>query len=176
MRVEPVASSDFDVRSERSTERSTSLSEEDRRSEEALQLSKPIGSFGGVRISVQVETHAKTGVEMEALTGVMGAALTVVDMCKGVDKGCVIDDIKVVKKIGGSRSAMNTWHHRPDERLMELDGRLIETDELVGMGKPQPVDAAPEVPEEEAVVEQADNERMRKAKTWKKWAPDRGDE
>ena len=59
------------------------------------------GSRGGVKIEVEVQTTAKTGVEMEALTGVMGAALTVVDMCKSADKGIVIKDVKVVGKKGG---------------------------------------------------------------------------
>jgi molybdenum cofactor biosynthesis enzyme len=38
---------------------------------------------------------------MEALTAVMGAALTVVDMCKAVDKGMRVQDVRVVKKEGG---------------------------------------------------------------------------
>ena len=87
---------------------------EDNTMEESLQLSEPIGMYGGVRISVQVETTAKTGVEMEALTGVVGATLTVVDMCKGVDKGCVIDDVRVVGKKGGRSGGMGIWREEPD--------------------------------------------------------------
>ncbi|ETR74307.1 MAG: Molybdenum cofactor biosynthesis protein C [Candidatus Magnetoglobus multicellularis str. Araruama] len=54
-------------------------------------------------ISVQsmVKTNAQTGVEMEALTSVSVAALTVYDMCKAVDKGMIISDIGLVKKTGG---------------------------------------------------------------------------
>ncbi len=44
---------------------------------------------------------AKTGVEMEALTGVTAALLTVYDMCKALDKQMVISDIHLVKKTGG---------------------------------------------------------------------------
>ena len=59
------------------------------------------GSEGGVRIQVTVESEGKTGVEMEALAGVAGAALTVVDMCKSVDKGLIVEGMKVVEKEGG---------------------------------------------------------------------------
>jgi len=76
---------------------------------EAQLLSQPIGEFGGVRISVDVETTAKTGVEMEALTGVVGAALTVVDMCKSVDKGCVIEGVEIVGKRGGRSGGWDVW-------------------------------------------------------------------
>ncbi len=46
-------------------------------------------------------TAARTGVEMEALTAVSVAALTVYDMCKGVDKGIVIDGVRLLEKQGG---------------------------------------------------------------------------
>ena len=62
---------------------------------------KGIGEHGGVRIVVQVECTGKTGVEMEALAGVMGAALSVVDMCKGVDRGVRIEGVRCVGKEGG---------------------------------------------------------------------------
>ncbi|HEY8746763.1 MAG TPA: cyclic pyranopterin monophosphate synthase MoaC, partial [Tepidisphaeraceae bacterium] len=47
---------------------------------------------------------AKTGVEMEALTAVTVAALTVYDMCKAIDKQMVIGDVKLVSKTGGTKS------------------------------------------------------------------------
>jgi cyclic pyranopterin phosphate synthase len=53
----------------------------------------------GVRIRARVSTTAKTGVEMEALTAVSVAALTIYDMCKAVDKGMVIEGIRVTEKI-----------------------------------------------------------------------------
>jgi cyclic pyranopterin phosphate synthase len=52
----------------------------------------------GVRMTCLVRTHARTGVEMEALTGVSVAALTLYDMCKAVDKGMRVEGVRVVKK------------------------------------------------------------------------------
>jgi cyclic pyranopterin phosphate synthase len=52
-----------------------------------------------VRISAEARTTAKTGVEMEALTAVSVAALTIYDMCKAVDKTMVIEGIRLVSKI-----------------------------------------------------------------------------
>ena len=49
----------------------------------------------------EVRIHYKTGVEMEALTAVSVAALTIYDMCKAVDKGIVIESLKLLKKSGG---------------------------------------------------------------------------
>ncbi|WP_121253597.1 cyclic pyranopterin monophosphate synthase MoaC [Nocardioides ferulae] len=54
-----------------------------------------------VAISATVRTTDRTGVEMEALTAVSVAALTVVDMVKAVDKGAVITDVRVEAKTGG---------------------------------------------------------------------------
>jgi cyclic pyranopterin monophosphate synthase len=53
---------------------------------------------GGVDIEVAAETTAQTGVEMEALTAVTVAALTVYDMAKAIDKGMVIDEVRLVEK------------------------------------------------------------------------------
>jgi cyclic pyranopterin phosphate synthase len=54
-----------------------------------------------VEITATVRTTDRTGVEMEALTAVSVAALTVVDMVKAVDKAAVITDIRVESKSGG---------------------------------------------------------------------------
>lgn len=54
-----------------------------------------------VRITAEVRTHARTGVEMEALTAATVAALTVVDMGKAVDKAMVIEGVRVLEKRGG---------------------------------------------------------------------------
>jgi len=54
-----------------------------------------------VRIESQVSNHGRTGVEMEALTAVSVAALTVYDMCKAVDRGLLIGPIGLVEKSGG---------------------------------------------------------------------------
>ena len=55
----------------------------------------------GVRIEATVKTTGRTGVEMEALTAVSVAALTVYDMLKAAEKGMVIVDIRLVLKEGG---------------------------------------------------------------------------
>ena len=55
----------------------------------------------GVACSATVETVGQTGVEMEALTAVQVALLTVYDMCKAVDRGMTITDVKVMEKHGG---------------------------------------------------------------------------
>ena len=52
-----------------------------------------------VRITAEARTTAKTGVEMEALTAVSVAALTIYDMCKAVDKTMVIEGVRLVSKI-----------------------------------------------------------------------------
>lgn len=52
-------------------------------------------------IEATVKTSGQTGIEMEALTAVSIAALTIYDMCKAVDKNMVINDIKLLKKTGG---------------------------------------------------------------------------
>ena len=54
-----------------------------------------------VRCTAQVETHGRTGVEMEALTAVQVGLLTVYDMCKAADRGMVIDGVRVLEKHGG---------------------------------------------------------------------------
>ncbi|KKY27936.1 putative molybdenum cofactor biosynthesis protein 1 a [Phaeomoniella chlamydospora] len=59
------------------------------------------GPYGAVLITSTVQCTGKTGVEMEALTSVMCAALNLVDMCKGVDKGVWIQGGRVVEKRGG---------------------------------------------------------------------------
>lgn len=49
----------------------------------------------------QVETHGQTGVEMEALTAIQVALLTIYDMCKAVDRGMTMTDIRLIEKKGG---------------------------------------------------------------------------
>src|SRR6266498_488072 len=55
----------------------------------------------GVYLESEVITHAQTGVEMEALTAVSVAALTVYDMCKAIDKSMTITEVRLELKIGG---------------------------------------------------------------------------
>ncbi|HET9016425.1 MAG TPA: cyclic pyranopterin monophosphate synthase MoaC [Thermomicrobiaceae bacterium] len=54
-----------------------------------------------VEIAARVETRGKTGVEMEALTAVSAAALTIYDMVKAVDRGMVIGEVRLEEKRGG---------------------------------------------------------------------------
>jgi hypothetical protein len=54
-----------------------------------------------------VETVGPTGVEMEALTAVQIALLTIYDMCKAVDRSMSIHDVRVVEKHGGNRGALS---------------------------------------------------------------------
>jgi cyclic pyranopterin phosphate synthase len=54
-----------------------------------------------ISCTAQVETYGKTGVEMEALTSVQVGLLTIYDMCKAVDRGMVMTDVRVLEKHGG---------------------------------------------------------------------------
>jgi cyclic pyranopterin phosphate synthase len=54
-----------------------------------------------IRCTVEVRTIGKTGVEMEALTAVQVGLLTIYDMCKAVDRGMVMGDVRVLEKHGG---------------------------------------------------------------------------
>jgi cyclic pyranopterin monophosphate synthase len=65
-----------------------------------------------VEISATVETRGQTGVEMEALTAVSAAALTIYDMVKAVDRGMVIETVQLDIKEGG-KSGM--WTRNPSE-------------------------------------------------------------
>ena len=55
----------------------------------------------GIYLESEVATHAQTGVEMEALTAVSVAALTIYDMCKALDKSMTITDVRLELKTGG---------------------------------------------------------------------------
>jgi cyclic pyranopterin phosphate synthase len=57
----------------------------------------------GVRVTALAKTTGKTGVEMEALTAVAVACLTVYDMVKAIDRGMIIEDVRLVRKTGGTR-------------------------------------------------------------------------
>ena len=55
----------------------------------------------GVTLEAEVSTNAQTGVEMEALTAVSVAALTIYDMCKALEKGITITEVRLESKTGG---------------------------------------------------------------------------
>ncbi len=63
-----------------------------------------------LRVEATVRVVARTGVEMEALTAVAVAALTVYDMCKAVDRTMTVDSIRLEEKAGGQRGPFR----RPD--------------------------------------------------------------
>ncbi|MEN8131480.1 MAG: cyclic pyranopterin monophosphate synthase MoaC [Pseudomonadota bacterium] len=58
-------------------------------------------SLPAVYCRARVETRGQTGVEMEALTAVQISLLTVYDMCKAVDRGMTLQDIRLIRKTGG---------------------------------------------------------------------------
>ncbi len=70
-----------------------------------LMISKVAVDFAfedtGIRVTATVKVAGQTGVEMEALTAVSVACLTIYDMAKAVEKGMRIEDIRLVEKIGG---------------------------------------------------------------------------
>ncbi|HEX6308616.1 MAG TPA: cyclic pyranopterin monophosphate synthase MoaC [Longimicrobiales bacterium] len=68
---------------------------------------EPDAAVPGVRARAEVRVRGRTGVEMEALTAVSVALLTVYDMLKAVDRGMTIGDVRVTAKEGGRSGA---WH------------------------------------------------------------------
>jgi cyclic pyranopterin phosphate synthase len=70
-------------------------------------------SGNAVAISVTVRAFDRSGVEMEALAAVSAAALTIYDMCKAIDRGMVISDIRLDEKRGGKSG---TWVRSPQRR------------------------------------------------------------
>ena len=94
-----------------------------KRTPDLIPLCHPLGLHGvsvelavtdwGVSIEATVKTADRTGVEMEALTSVSVAALTLIDMIKSVDKGAVITDIRLDAKDGGKSGP---WRRPPGDR------------------------------------------------------------
>jgi cyclic pyranopterin phosphate synthase len=68
---------------------------------ESVTIDFDFANDNALSISATVQVEAKTGIEMEALTAVSVAALTVYDMCKGVDRGISIGPIQLEEKSGG---------------------------------------------------------------------------
>jgi cyclic pyranopterin phosphate synthase len=62
---------------------------------------EPDGTSSRVNITAIVRSSGRTGVEMEALTAVAAAGLTIYDMCKAVDRAMTVTDIRLMKKTGG---------------------------------------------------------------------------
>ncbi len=66
-----------------------------------------VASPPAIDITATAKVASKTGVEMEALTAVSVAALTIYDMCKAADKGMTLTDIRLVRKTGGKSGDFN---------------------------------------------------------------------
>jgi cyclic pyranopterin monophosphate synthase len=64
-----------------------------------------------VRITARCKLSGQTGVEMEALTAASVAALTIYDMCKAVDRGMVIETVRLLEKLGGK-----SGHYKAEEQ------------------------------------------------------------
>lgn len=80
---------------------------------DSAQVEFEIFEPGTIRIIATVSVHGRTGVEMEAMTAVSIAALTVYDMCKAVDRGMSIGSIELLEKSGG-RSG--TWRNPTSQK------------------------------------------------------------
>ena len=69
---------------------------------DALEVSfTPEEAEPAISIEARARTSARTGVEMEAMVAVSAAALTIYDMCKSIDRGMTIGDVRLVRKSGG---------------------------------------------------------------------------
>ena len=93
-----------------------------KRTAELIPLCHPVGldriaveatldqALPGVRVRATVQAVGRTGVEMEALTAVSVACLTVYDMVKAADRGMVVQDVRLIEKTGGTRG---DWKRDP---------------------------------------------------------------
>ena len=88
--------------------------------------------FGGVAVTARVECEGKTGVEMEALIAATVTGLTVYDMCKGIDKGMLIQGVRVTEKRGG-KSGGWVW----DEQMHRVR-KVKETGSEIASSQPEP--------------------------------------
>lgn len=81
-----------------------------------------VSKHGGAEVTATVSCDGKTGVEMEALTAATVGSVTLYDMLKGVDKGMVINDCRVIRKQGG-KSGGWSWDE-PSQQLMKEEPRV----------------------------------------------------
>ena len=80
---------------------------------DAVEVSFAAADPGTIRIEATVKVQGRTGVEMEALVAVGVAALTIYDMCKAVDRGMVIDQVRLEEKTGGRSGTFRREDHEP---------------------------------------------------------------
>ena len=76
---------------------------------------RPDNDASRLHIETRAVTQSRTGVEMEAMVAASAAALTIYDMAKAIDRGMVIEDMRLVMKRGGRSGT----YHRPGERSPE---------------------------------------------------------
>ena len=76
----------------------------------------PFEKESRIDIEAKVRTKAQTGVEMEGFVAVAAAGLTIYDMCKAIDRGMVISDIRLVKKTGGKSGTYTQKNPSPGGR------------------------------------------------------------
>ena len=79
-----------------------------------------------VEIECSTRTEGRTGVEMEAITGASVAAITIYDMCKAVDRGMVIGDIRLLEKTGGKEDYVS-MEQRKSDRTETTSGTTAAT-------------------------------------------------
>ncbi len=79
----------------------------------SVKLAFSFPSDDAVRIEATARVFARTGVEMEALTAVSVAALTVYDMCKAVDRGMTVESVRLEEKAGGQSGDYRREGERP---------------------------------------------------------------
>ncbi|KAJ9298861.1 hypothetical protein DTO271G3_3103 [Paecilomyces variotii] len=85
--------------------------------------------YGSISVTATVTCLGRTGVEMEAMTAVMGAALTVYDMLKAVDKGMVISKVQLMEKMGGKSGHWVRGQDNLDDRLSSYSERELADQE-----------------------------------------------
>ena len=76
---------------------------------------RPDEAGSRIEIEATARVTGKTGVEMEALVAVSAAALTIYDMCKSIDRGMCIEDVRLLRKSGGKSGL----YERPDARALQ---------------------------------------------------------
>lgn len=90
------------------------------------QESETKAEYGYLQVRASVKCTGPTGVEMEALTAVMGGCLTVYDMCKAVDKGMHISDTRLLYKAGGvSGDYIHESFKDECEQMMKEKGKVF---------------------------------------------------
>jgi cyclic pyranopterin phosphate synthase len=86
---------------------------------DSVELDIEVQNRNQLLIKALVRTTWHTGVEMEALCAVSAAALTIYDMCKSVDKGMEIGEIRLLRKTGGKSGPFERWREKHEGSLRQ---------------------------------------------------------